>query len=158
MGASIEIQNRKTLNNEEFGDIKVNYSDLKAITLEGNIIGTLIDEIPIIAVAACFAKGKTIIRNAEELKYKETNRIKAISVELRKMGCNIEELEDGLVIHGQQKLNGARLNSYNDHRIAMALTIAALNSSGYSYIENWDCVKISYPNFYNDLKNITYNI
>ena len=158
MGASIEIQNRNTLNNEDFGDIKVIYSELKGITLEGDIIGTLIDEIPIIAVAACFAKGKTIIRNAEELKHKETDRIKAISKELRKMGCKIEELEDGLVIHGEQKLNGARLNSYKDHRIAMALTIAALNSSGYSYIENWDCVNISYPNFYNDLKNNTYNI
>ena len=158
MGASIEIYNQKTLNNEEYGDIKVVYQDLMGISLEGDIIGTLIDEIPIIAVAAAFAHGKTIIRNAEELKHKETDRIKAIAMELKKMGCNIEELEDGLVIHGDQKLNGCILNSHNDHRIAMALTIAALNSSGNSTIENSNCVNISYPNFYSDLGNYTVNI
>lgn len=158
MGASIEIYNQKTLNNEEYGDIKVVYKDLMGISLEGDIIGTLIDEIPIIAVAAAFAHGKTIIRNAEELKHKETDRIKAIAMELKKMGCNIEELEDGLVIHGDHKLNGCILNSHNDHRIAMALTIAALNSSGNSTIENSNCVNISYPNFYSDLGNYTVNI
>lgn len=158
MGASIEIFNNKILNNEEFGDIKVVHQSLRAINLEGDIIGTLIDEIPIIAVAAAFASGKTIIRNAEELKYKETDRIKAIVMELRKMGCSIEELEDGLIIYGEQKLKGSILNSHNDHRIAMALTIAALKSSGRTKIENHNCVNISYPNFYNDLKNYTVNI
>lgn len=158
MGASIEILNKRILNNEEFGDIKVVYKPLMGINLEGHIIGTLIDEIPIIAVAAAFAKGKTIIRNAEELKHKETDRIKAIATELRKMDCNIEELEDGLIIHGDQELRGSILDSHKDHRIAMALTIAALNSSGSSKIQNSDCVNISYPNFYNDLKNCTVNI
>lgn len=158
MGASIEIYNQRTLNNEIFGDIKVVYQALSGINLEGDIIGTLIDEIPIIAVAAAFAHGKTTIRNAEELKHKETDRIKAIAMELRKMGCNIEELEDGLIIHGDQKLKGCILNSHNDHRIAMALTIAALNSSGNSRIANSNCVNISYPNFYSDLENYTVNI
>ena len=158
MGASIEILNKRILNNEEFGDIKVVYKALRGINLEGAIIGTLIDEIPIIAVAAAFANGKTIIRNAEELKHKETDRIKAIAMELKKMDCNIEELEDGLIIYGDQKLKGSILNSHNDHRIAMALTIAALNSSGKSKIENPNCVNISYPNFYYDLKKCIVNI
>ena len=158
MGASIEIYNQRSLNNEEYGDIKVIYQALKGISLEGNIIGTLIDEIPIIAVAAAFAHGKTIIRNAEELKHKETDRIKAIAMELRKMGCNIEELEDGLIIYGDQELKGTTLSSHNDHRIAMALTVAALNSSGNSKIRDSQCVNISYPNFYSDLENYTVNI
>ena len=154
MGASIDISNRRTLNNEEFGDIKVVYKRLNGITLEENIIGTLIDEIPIIAVAAAFATGKTIIRNAEELKHKETDRIKAIAMELRKRGCNIEELEDGLIIHGGEKLKGTSVDSHNDHRIAMALTIAALNSEGATKIQNHTCVNISYPNFYEDLEKL----
>lgn len=158
MGGYIEITNERVLNNEIFGDIIVIHRPLRGIILEGNIIGTLIDEIPIIAVAAAFAKGQTIIRNAEELKHKETDRIKAISVELRKMNCDIEELEDGLIIRGGKKLNGSILNSHNDHRIAMALTIAALNCEEDSEIENSSCVSISYPNFYNELKKYSVNI
>ncbi len=158
MGASIEIQNKSVKNNEPFGDIKVVYKTLKGVVLSEDIIGTLIDEIPIIAVAAAFAEGKTVIRNAEELKYKETNRIKAIAMELRKMDCKIEELEDGLIIYGGKKLKGNILNSHNDHRIAMALTIAALKASTSSTIENHNCVDISYPNFYNDLEKLMVNI
>lgn len=158
MGASIEIFNENIKNNEVYGDIKVVYKPLHGIVLQGDIIGTLIDEIPIIAVAAAFAKGQTIIRNAEELKYKETNRIHAIANELRKMNCKIEELDDGLIIQGGQNLKGNILNSHNDHRIAMALTIAALSSSEASKIENHSCIDISYPNFYNDLSKIVVNI
>lgn len=158
MGASIEIFNEKIKNNEGYGDIKVVHKPLHGIVLQGDIIGTLIDEIPIIAVAAAFAKGQTIIRNAEELKYKETNRIHAIANELRKMNCKIEELDDGLIIQGGQSLKGNTLNSHNDHRIAMAITIAALNSSEESKIENHSCIDISYPNFYNDLSKVMVNI
>lgn len=157
MGASIKVLNEKIKNKELFGDLEVNYKPLHGIVLESDIIGTLIDEIPIIAVAAAFAEGETIIRNAEELKYKETNRINAIATELRKMNCEIEELDDGLIIQGGQKLSGSVLSSHNDHRIAMALAIAALNSSTESKIENHSCVDISYPNFYNDLRKVMVN-
>ena len=158
MGASIEIIDKKEQNNEIYGDLKVEYKPLHGIILEGDIIGTLIDEIPIIAVAAAFAEGQTIIRNAEELKFKETDRIHAIATELRKMNCNIEELEDGLIIYGGQKLKAAIVNSHNDHRIAMALTIAALSCSQDSILENHTCINVSYPNFFRDLGKLMVNI
>lgn len=158
MGANISINNIRELNKEPLGDISVKYSPLKGIELDENIIGTLIDEIPIIAVAAAFAEGKTIIRNAEELKHKETDRIKAIATELKKMDADISELEDGLIINGKPKLKPATLNSYNDHRIAMALSIAALNTNGVSIIINPACINISYPNFYKDLGQLTDNL
>lgn len=158
MGASIEIIDKNEKNNETYGDLKVEYKPLHGVILEGDIIGTLIDEIPIIAVAAAFAQGQTIIRNAEELKFKETDRIHAIARELRKMNCNIEELEDGLIIYGGQKLKAARVNSHNDHRIAMALTIAALTCSQDSKLENHTCINVSYPNFFQDLGKLMVNI
>lgn len=158
MGASIEISNERILNNEKFGDIIVIHKPLRGIVLDSEIMGTLIDEIPIIAVAAAFAEGETIIRNAEELKHKETNRIKAIAEELRKMNCNIQTLDDGLIIRGGNKLKGNKVQSHNDHRIAMALTIAALNCEGDFEIVNSNCVSISFPNFYNELKKCKVNV
>ena len=114
-------------------------------------MGTLIDEIPIIAVAAAFAEGKTLIKGAEELKYKESNRLAAISEELKKMGARVDLLADGLIIEGGNELDAASLNSYKDHRIAMALSIAALLANGESKIVDHECVNISYPNFYDTL-------
>lgn len=151
MGGNIEIRNIRTKNNEPIADIYVSYAPLRGIVLDESIIGRLIDEIPIIAVAAAFANGTTIIRNAEELKYKETDRIKAITDELRKMNADIIDLPDGLIINGKQKLNPAIINSHDDHRIAMALSIAALNIDGESKVENSECVNISYPNFYDTI-------
>lgn len=148
MGANIRIENIRNVNNEPIGDIYVSYAPLKGIELDGEIIGRLIDEIPIIAVAALFAEGTTTIRNAEELKYKETNRIQAIVGELKKMGADIIALEDGLIVHGKKDLSPAIVDSFNDHRIAMALSIAGLNLSGESEIKDSQCVNISYPNFF----------
>lgn len=151
MGANISVVNNRIVNNEPIGDIHVKYSPLKAVNVNSKIIGTLIDEIPILAVAACFAEGTTIIRGAEDLKYKESNRLKTISLELKKMGAKIKEIDDGLIIEGVSKLESSELNSHNDHRIAMALSVAALTAEGESEILNHECVKISYPNFYDTL-------
>ena len=145
MGANIKVSNESLVNNEPIGDIEVKYSHLKGCVVEGDMVGTLIDEIPIIAVAAALAKGKTIIRDVEELKYKESNRIKAMVTELKKMGARVEELSDGIVIEGVDYLKPAKLHSYNDHRIAMALSIAALKAEGESIIDDYQCVYISYP-------------
>jgi len=153
MGGYIEIENLKSFNNELVGDINVKYSKLKAVEVNGNIISSLIDEIPVLAVAASLAEGTTIITNAEELKYKETNRLKAIAMELRKMGVSIDELDDGLIIEGRESLKPAILDSHMDHRIAMALSIAALNGRGKSKINNVNCVNISFPEFYQTLYN-----
>lgn len=155
MGGSIEIFNVKLLNNEPVGDIRVKYSKLKGTQVKGDIVSTLIDEIPILAVAATLAEGKTSIRNAEELKYKESNRLRTMATELKKMGASIEELPDGLMIEGNTTLNPAFLDSYNDHRIAMALSIAALNANGQSHIKGFECVKISFPEFFDTLFEIT---
>ena len=156
MGANIKVSNESLVNNEPIGDIEVKYSHLKGCVVEGDMVGTLIDEIPIIAVAAALAKGKTIIRDVEELKYKESNRIKAMVTELKKMGARVEELSDGIVIEGVDYLKPAKLHSYNDHRIAMALSIAALKAEGESIIDDYQCVNISYPNFYETLSSLIY--
>lgn len=154
MGANITILNRKVLNNEPVGDIHVKHSILRGITISGNIIGTLIDEIPIIAVAASLAKGTTIIKDAEELKYKESNRISAIISELNKMGANIKELPDGMIIEGKNSLKSSIIDSHNDHRIAMALSIAALKAEGATEINGYECISISYPDFYRTLYDL----
>ncbi|WP_416197811.1 MAG: 3-phosphoshikimate 1-carboxyvinyltransferase [Sporanaerobacter sp.] len=151
MGGDIEIQNKRIANYEPIGDIRVRYSKLKGIDINGSRISTLIDEIPILAVAAALAEGTTTIRDAEELKYKESNRLNAMAVELNKMGAKVEELEDGLVIEGVSSLKPATLNSYNDHRIAMALNIAALNADGKSHIQQSECVTVSFPSFFDKL-------
>lgn len=151
MGADINILNEKIINNEPIADIEVKYAPLKGCKIEGKIIGRLIDELPIIAVAAALADGRTIIRDAKELRYKESDRIKAMSVELSKMGAKIEELSDGMIIDGVDRLRPAKLNSYGDHRIAMALTIATLRAKDKSSIHGFEFINISYPGFYKTL-------
>ncbi len=147
MGADINILNERVISNEPVGDIEVKHSCLKGVEIGGDIVGTLIDEIPIIAVAAALSKGKTIIKDAKELKYKESNRIKAMSTELKKMGVEVEELPDGMIIEGREILKPAKLYSYEDHRIAMALSIAALKAEGECKIKGHQCINISYPDF-----------
>lgn len=154
MGARIKMENIRESNNELFGDIYISSSTLNGVIIHKDIIGRLIDEIPIISVAASFAEGKTLIKGAEELKYKETNRINAMVNELKKMNACIEALPDGLIIEGKESLNPGELFSYNDHRIAMALSIAALNTKGESIIKNSQCVNISYPTFYETIRQI----
>lgn len=154
MNADIELDNQRTINGELIADIIVRSSKLIGTEISGSIIPTLIDEIPIIAVAAAFAEGKTIIKDAQELKVKESNRIDTMANELAKMGVNIIGTEDGLIINGGYPLDGAILESHHDHRVAMSLTIAALNAKGPSKLLNSNCINISYPEFFQDLKTL----
>lgn len=151
MGGNIEIKDERVLNNEPVADIIVKSSCLKGIEIGGEIIPRLIDEIPIIAVAASYAEGETVIKDAEELKVKESNRIDTMVCELKKMGADIEATNDGMIIHGKETLNGALVDSYNDHRVAMSLSIAALKAEGSTKIKNAECVNISFPDFYSVL-------
>lgn len=148
MNGNIDIRNLKKINNEEMGDIVVKYSNLKARSIGEDIMGRMIDEIPILSVVASFAKGETIITGAEELRYKETDRILATYKELEKFGVDIRELEDGLAIRESIQLKPANVKSYGDHRMAMALTIMSYNIDGKSSIEDSECVNISFPDFY----------
>ncbi len=154
MGADLEIRNQRDLDGEPIGDIIARSSSLTGTIVEGEIIPRLIDEIPILAVVATQAKGITIIRNAEELRFKESDRINAISTELQKMGANIEPTGDGLKINGPNKLIGTYCNSYGDHRIAMALTIASLIAENETTLDNMDCVNISFPKFLEVLQSV----
>ncbi|MDT8901186.1 3-phosphoshikimate 1-carboxyvinyltransferase [Anaeroselena agilis] len=147
MGADIEITNQRQAGEEPVADLVVSAAELSGTTVEGEIIPRLIDEIPVLAVAALFAKGRTVISGAEELRVKETDRLKAITLELAKMGARIEETVDGLIIDGPQRLEAAVCQSHDDHRMAMALAIAGLAAGGVE-IEEAACVAISYPRFF----------
>ena len=151
MGADIELLNINYINNEKIADIKVASSELKGVTISSDKIGRLIDEIPIIAVAAAFAKGKTLIRNVGELRVKETDRLSATIKELSKAGVAIWEEDDNLLIEGGEIYSANIFETYNDHRMAMALSIFALKCKGESEILNSQCIDISYPDFYKDL-------
>jgi len=148
MGGDITCFNEKEVCGEPVCDLRVRYSKLHGTTVEGDIIPTLIDEIPAIAVAALFAEGKTIIKDAAELRVKESDRIEAMYTELSKMGASIVPMPDGMIIEGGKPLHGAALESYQDHRIAMSLTIAACNATSESTLEHAECVSISFPNFF----------
>ena len=148
MGADIEILNKHTVSNEVTGDLRVKYSELKACKIEGDIIPSLIDEIPILAVIATQAEGQTVIKDAQDLRNKESDRIKAVVTELKKLGAAIEETTDGMIIHGKTDLKGGiELETYQDHRIAMSLYIAGLLCPKEILIRNFDWVNISFPQF-----------
>lgn len=154
MGGYVEILNERRSGGELVGDIEVKTSQLRATTLEGSIIPRMIDEIPVFAVAALCAEGTTYVKNAEELKVKESNRIATMSKELGKMGAVITETDDGMIIEGGQKLKGSTVYSHLDHRVAMSCATAALIADGDTTITDADCVGISFPNFYNILENL----
>lgn len=147
MGAEIEIGNLREENNETLGDITVRGSRLKGITISGETIPGVIDELPILTVAATQAEGKTIIKDAKELRVKETDRIKALSINLSRMGVAVEEREDGLIIQEPCQLKGAKVDSFADHRMAMALAIAGLSARGETVVSNTNCIKTSFPEF-----------
>lgn len=151
MGADITCISHKDSSNEPSADLLVKYSSLHGVTVEGSIIPTLIDELPMIAVLAAFAKGTTVIRDAAELKVKESNRIDTVSHNLRSMGGEITPTSDGMIIQGGNSLHGAVLDSFLDHRIAMAFTVAALAAEGESRLDHAGCVDISFPGFYEKL-------
>lgn len=151
MGADLELLNTRTQCGEPVADILVKHSELNGTVIEGDLIPTLIDELPVIAVMAACANGETIVRNAEELKVKESNRLEIIVHHLSEMGCDITGTEDGMIIRGGKPLHGAVLDSHLDHRIAMSFAVAGLVADGETEITNADCVNISYPGFYRDL-------
>ena len=151
MGANLELLNTRTQCGEPVAHILVKHSELNGTVIEGDLIPTLIDELPVIAVMAACANGETIIRNAEELKVKESNRLEIIVHHLSEMGCDITGTEDGMIIRGGKPLHGAVLDSHLDHRIAMSFAVAGLVADGETEITNADCVNISYPGFYRDL-------
>lgn len=151
MGGDITYLNEKTAGGEPTADLLVRCSHLRGTVIEGSLIPTLIDEIPIIAVLAAFAEGTTIIRDAAELKVKETNRIDTVTENLRAMGGSITPTEDGMIIEGTGALHGSVINSHLDHRIAMAFAIAALASEGETQILDSQCVDVSYPGFFHIL-------
>ena len=157
MGATMSISKKGEDSFELSADIQVQSSPLKAIEIGGSIIPRLIDEIPIIALAATQAEGTTIIRDASELKVKETNRIDTVAQELNKMGANIETTVDGMIIYGKTPLKGAHVNSHGDHRIGMMLAIASCIAEGETMIENREAVNVSYPNFFDSLKELANN-
>lgn len=148
MGGKVEIMNRRLLCGEWVADISVSSSKLFATTLEGSIIPRLIDEIPVFCVAALFAEGETVIKDAQELKVKESDRIHTMAVELGKMGAEIIETDDGMIISGGQKLSGASVESHGDHRVAMSLAVAALMANGETEICGAECADVSFPDFY----------
>ena len=156
MGANIELKNIRTKNNEEIADIEVCSSNLIGIKIDEKIIPFIIDEIPILSVAAAFAEGITQIRGAKELRVKESDRIRSIFTEFNKLGIKIKEHPDGLDIHGNpnQKLNPAKLKSYGDHRIAMSLAILALKGDVPLQIDNNKCINTSFPDFEKKLFNV----
>lgn len=155
MGADIAIMNERADSGEPTADLLVKYSSLKGTVVEGEIIPTLIDELPVIAILAAFAQGTTIIRDAAELKVKESNRIDVMVENLSRMGADIEGTEDGMIIRGGRPLHGAEIDGHLDHRIAMSFAVAALAAEGTTTIRDAECVRISYPGFYDDLFSLS---
>lgn len=155
MGADIETVSQTIEGGESRADLLVRYSHLKGTVIEGDIIPTLIDEIPMIAIMAAFADGQTVIRDAAELKVKETNRIDTVTAGLKAMGADITPTDDGMIIEGTGHLNGASIQSYLDHRIAMAFSVAGLASDGETQIVDSQCVDVSYPEFYATLNSLS---
>lgn len=154
MGARIKIENQRSQGNEPIADIYVESSELKGIEVSSDMIPRLIDEIPVLAVAGCVAKGNTVIRNASELRVKESDRITTTVEELSRLGAKIEELADGISIQGGKTLQGAVVNSHYDHRLAMSLAIAGMVAQGETVIRHAEIAKISYPTFWQDLEKL----
>jgi 3-phosphoshikimate 1-carboxyvinyltransferase len=152
MGADITLENPREAAGEPVADLRVRSSPLKACTIAGAVIPRLIDEIPILAVAAAMAQGTTIIRDAAELRVKESDRLAAMASQLNRMGAQVTEQPDGLEITGGLPLNGTDLDSFTDHRIAMSLAIAALMASSTTVIHHAEAAAISYPTFADTLK------
>ncbi len=151
MGADITLLNKNLGNGEPTADLLVRAGSLHGTTVGGAVIPTLIDELPVVAALACFAEGTTVIKDAQELKVKESNRIDVMVQNLTAMGAHVTATDDGMIIEGGHPLHGAVIDSKLDHRIAMTFAITALASDGKTEITGADCVKISYPGFYEDL-------
>ena len=154
MGGELESLEERVENGESIGTLKIRTADLRGITIEGDIVPTLIDELPLLAILATQAEGTTIVKDARELRFKESDRIVAIISNLAKMGVPVEEYQDGFAITGPMKLKGCNIQTYGDHRIAMAFAIAGLISDGKVTLDDSTCVDISFPEFYTQLEEV----
>ena len=155
MGGNIELLNERIVSGEPVADIHVSTSDLHGCEVSGEIIPALIDELPVIAVMAACAKGTTVIKDAAELKVKESDRIATVTENLKNMGCDITPTEDGMIIVGGSPLHGTLINTYKDHRIAMSFAIAGLVADGETSFDDEGCCVISYPDFFETLKALS---
>ena len=155
MGADVTIENERSAGSEPIGDLTVRSAPLEGVSVGGRLIPNLIDEIPVLAVAAACAQGTTEIRDAQELRVKETDRLHAITENLRRMGANVDEREDGLRIEGGgPNLYGTAVRSFDDHRIAMAMGVAACVAHGETEIKGADSARVSFPNFWDELDRV----
>lgn len=154
MGANLKVENQRMEGGEPVADLLLKSGDLIATKIDAQIIPRLIDEIPVIAVAASMARGTTVIEDAAELRVKETDRIRTTVDELSKLGIRVEELPEGMVIHGEGRLRGAEVDSHHDHRLAMALAVAALVAEGETVVRNAEAVDMSYPAFWQELEKL----
>lgn len=152
MGAHLDIKETSNIGGEIIGDVTVSYQPLKGAVIEGDIIPSMIDEIPILALLATQAEGQTIIKDAEELRFKETDRIDSVVDTLRRFGCHIEPTADGMIIEGGQTLTGATADSHGDHRIGMMIAIASLIATGETTLTDKDAINVSYPSFFEHLE------
>ena len=154
MEADITLENQREVTGEPVADLRVRYSALKAAQFSGDLIPRMIDEIPILAVAALFAEGTTVIQDAEELRVKECDRITVMAQQLTRMGGRVQELPDGLEIYGGSVLQGAEVDSHGDHRVGMSLAIAAIRATATTTIQRAEAAAISYPNFMATLQQL----
>ncbi|MGC8594195.1 MAG: 3-phosphoshikimate 1-carboxyvinyltransferase [Candidatus Kryptoniota bacterium] len=154
MGAKVVIENVMIVANEPIGDVTVSHSELHGIEIKGDIIPRVIDELPIIAVVGAFAEGETVVRDAHDLRRKESDRIVAVVDNLASMGANVEELDDGFVVRGTGELSGSIVDSYKDHRMAMAFTIAGICAKGKTIVKNAEWASISFPEFFTILEKL----
>jgi len=154
MGAQIEVVNQRDVAGEPVGDLEVRYGPLQAFTIEESLMPRLVDEIPILAVAACMAKGTSRVRGAAELRVKETDRLAVMARQLVAMGARLTEYPDGLDIEGEASLRGAAVDSETDHRVAMSLAVAAQLASGVSTLARPEAAAVSYPGFFHDLSRL----
>lgn len=157
MGADITVRNERVYGGEPIADLTVRPADLHGVSVGGAVIANLIDEIPVLAVAAACAGGRTEIRDAGELRIKETDRIDAMAKNLRSMGADVEEFEDGFAITGGKPLHGATVETYDDHRIAMAMGVAGLAASGETTILEAECAQVSFPDFWQQLEGVAHS-
>lgn len=156
MGANIEILDKKTVNEEQVGDIRIKYSDLKGVVIEKDLIPRLIDELPIIAVLATQASGQTIVKDAQDLRNKESDRIECLVSELRKIGAEIESTEDGFIVEGKTKLKGeAQVECFHDHRLAMSLFVGGMTCENPIIINEFEWVNTSFPEFLTLMEKIS---
>ncbi len=154
MGARIEVLNRREVAGEPVGDLRVTHGPLQAFTIGAELIPRLVDEIPVLAVAACYAEGVSRVSGAEELRVKETDRLAVMARQLGAMGARIEEFADGLAIQGGVALHGAEVDSETDHRVAMSLAVAAQVAKGPTQLHRPEAAAVSYPGFWDDLKRL----